>query len=58
MEREGEGRYKRRMTRGGRRCWLVWSRRYGDDECGEIGTVLQNLDDQAEYSVLGDAFGV
>jgi hypothetical protein len=30
----------------------------GDDECGEIGAVLQNLDDQAEYSVLGDAFGV
>jgi hypothetical protein len=25
----------------------------GHDGCSEIGTVLQNLDDQAEYSVLG-----
>jgi hypothetical protein len=25
----------------------------GIDECGEIGNVLQNLDDHAEYSVLG-----
>jgi hypothetical protein len=30
----------------------------GDDGCGEMATVLQNLDDQAEYSLLGDAFGV
>jgi hypothetical protein len=29
-----------------------------DDGCGEIGTVLQSFDDQAEYSPLGDAFGV
>jgi hypothetical protein len=30
----------------------------GGDGCGEFGTVLQNLDDQTEYSVLRDAFGV
>jgi hypothetical protein len=30
----------------------------GDDGCGEIGTVLQNFDDWAEYSLLEDAFRV
>jgi hypothetical protein len=48
------------MTHGADRCWLVWSRRFSGSTyvCGEIDTVLQNLDAQAEYSVLGDAFGV
>jgi hypothetical protein len=30
----------------------------GDGECGESDTELENLDDWAEYSLLGDAFGV
>jgi hypothetical protein len=30
----------------------------GDDECGENGNVIQIFDEQAEYSLLGDAFGV
>jgi hypothetical protein len=29
-----------------------------DDGCGEIGTGLQKFDDQEEYSLLGNAFGV
>jgi hypothetical protein len=30
----------------------------GDDGCGEMATVLQNLADWTEYSLLGDEFGV
>jgi hypothetical protein len=30
----------------------------GDDGCGKTNTVLQSLDDQAEYSLLGYANGV
>jgi predicted nucleic acid-binding Zn ribbon protein len=32
--------------------------RYRDDECGKTRAVLQNLDDQTEYSLLGYANGV
>jgi hypothetical protein len=30
----------------------------GDDGCEKTGAVLENLADWAEYSLLGDAFGV
>jgi hypothetical protein len=30
----------------------------GDDGCGETSVVLENLADQAEYSLLGYANGV
>jgi hypothetical protein len=30
----------------------------GNDGCGKTGTELENLADWAEYSLLGDAFGV
>jgi hypothetical protein len=30
----------------------------GDDGCGKTGVVLENLDDQTKYSVLGYANGV
>jgi hypothetical protein len=30
----------------------------GDGECGKTGAVLENRDDQAEYSVLGYAHRV
>jgi hypothetical protein len=32
---------------------LIGVRDIGDDGCGKTRVVLQNLDDQAEYSLLG-----
>jgi hypothetical protein len=51
------------VERGGRRvgptvvCWLGVGD-IGKDGCGKTDAVLRNLDDQAEYSILGYANGV
>jgi hypothetical protein len=46
---------ERRLTSGSHGGLLVWSRRYRGDGCEKIGVVLENLDDQTKYSVLGNA---
>jgi hypothetical protein len=58
MEREGGERDKKSMTCGPAGVGLYGVGDLVDDGCGEIGIVLQNFDDQAEYSLLGDAFGL